>query len=130
MSDIWKRCTVVALIGVAAFLLWWMHPEENKVIPQCLVLKHTGFYCSGCGSLRAIHFLLQGEFSNAWTMNPLTVLLLPGLFILAGAELIFNRHDISTRIRPAYLWALIVIFILFGILRNLPVYPFTLLAPH
>lgn len=125
-----KNSLVAALIGVAAFVLWWQHPEGNKAIPQCLVLKHTGFYCPGCGSLRAIHFLLQGEFTKAWHMNPLTVLLIPGLAVLAGAELLFNRHDIATRIRPVWLWMLIATFILFGILRNLPFEPFSLLAPH
>jgi hypothetical protein len=121
---------VVALIGAAAFFLWLVHPQDNHAIPQCLVLQTTGCYCPGCGSLRAIHHLLQGELARAWAMNPLTVLLLPGLLFLASADLLFNRRDIAVRIRPFYLWLLIALFLLFGLLRNLPFHPFTLLAPH
>ncbi|VGO11702.1 hypothetical protein PDESU_00248 [Pontiella desulfatans] len=123
-----KNLLVVALIGAAAFLLWWIHPAENKAIPQCLLLQTTGLHCPGCGSLRSIHFLLQGNLAAAWAMNPLTILLLPGLVFLGIAELLFRRHDIATRIPPVWLWLLAAVFILFGILRNLPA--FACLAPH
>ena len=125
-----KSLAVVAFAGTAAFLLWAIHPEANPVIPQCLFLQGTGFYCPGCGSLRAIHYLLQGELAQAWGMNPLTVLLLPGLLFLATAELLFRRHDLSLRIRSPWIWALLAILLLFGILRNLPYPPFSGLAPH
>jgi hypothetical protein len=47
---------------------------------------------------------------------------------LGTAELLFHRHDFATRIRPVYLWGLVAVYILFGILRNLP--QFSCLAPH
>lgn len=125
-----KNLIAVALAGVAAFFLWRVHPEESELVPRCLFLQGTGLYCSGCGSLRAIHYLLQGELVQAWTMNALTVLLLPGLLFLAIAELAFSRHDLATRIRPIWIWLLLAAFLLFGLLRNLPFHPFSLLAPH
>lgn len=125
-----KSLIAVALVGVAAFFLWMAHPEENGLIPRCLFLQGTGFHCPGCGSLRAIHYLLQGELAQAWAMNPLTVILLPVLLILASAELFFHRYDLGLRIPARWIWLLLVVFILFGILRNIPVHPFTLLAPH
>jgi hypothetical protein len=124
----YKNLAAVALIGVAAVLLWRFPPTEIKFFPKCLVLQFTGFHCPGCGSLRSIHLLLQGDLAAAWAMNPLTVLLLPGLIFLGTAELLFHRHDFATRIRPVYLWGLVAVYILFGILRNLP--QFSCLAPH
>jgi hypothetical protein len=72
-----KNLTAVALAGAAAFFLWSVHPEESGLIPRCLFLQGTGLYCPGCGSLRAIHYLLQGELAPAWAMNPLRGLELP-----------------------------------------------------
>lgn len=120
----------VVLLGTAAFLLWWIPPENNGTIPQCPVLKLTGFYCSGCGSLRAVHSFLHGNLVRAWTMNPLTVLLLPLLAVLIFEDLLRGRNTAAQKIRPVYIWVLLGVFIAFGILRNLPIHPFTCLAPH
>ncbi|MBN2161970.1 MAG: DUF2752 domain-containing protein [Pontiellaceae bacterium] len=125
-----SRLIVVALIGAAAFFIWQKAPEQNRAIPHCPVFQLTGFHCSGCGSLRAVHSLLHGDFARAWTMNPLTVMLLPLIAVLAAEELLLGRHRLTQQIRPAYLWILLATFIIFGIIRNLPFYPFTCLAPH
>jgi len=129
MSPGLKNLTAVALIGAAAFFLWMVHPAESGFIPRCPMLQVTGLYCPGCGSLRSIHYLLQGELTQAWAMNPLVVLLLPVLMVLAAAELLFRRYDLSHRIPVRVIWILLAVYILFGILRNIPVHPFTLLAP-
>ena len=125
-----KNLWVVVLVGTATFFLWKTHPSDNAFIPSCLFLKGTGLYCPGCGSLRAIHYALQGEFAQAWAMNPLTILFIPGLLFLAIAELFFKRYDFAVRIRVFWIWIIIVVFLLFGLLRNLSFYPFSSLAPH
>jgi len=130
MRSGFKNLAVVALAGTAAFFLWKIQPEANPIIPRCLFLQSTGFYCPGCGSLRAIHHLLQGDLAQAWGMNPLTVLLLPGLIFLATAELLFRRYDLALRIRSPWIWVLLAVFLLFGILRNLPYPLLSVLAPH
>jgi hypothetical protein len=38
------------------------------------------------------------------------------------------RGDTST-VKPGWIWLLLVAIVAFGVLRNIPVYPFTLLAP-
>lgn len=123
-----KNCLVVALFGAAAFFLWQIHPAERGYVPECPLHQYTGLYCSGCGSLRSIHFMLQGQISAAWNMNPLTVLLIPPLSFLAIAELFFHQYKWANRIKPLYLFLLVGLFITFGILRNIPA--FSCLAPH
>jgi hypothetical protein len=123
-----KTIPVVALCGAAAFLLWKFHPAESGLFPECPIHKYSGFYCSGCGSLRSIHYLLQGNITAAWNMNPLTVLLIPGIAFLATAELFFHQYQWANRIKPLYLWLLIAVFIGFGILRNIPAC--SALVPH
>ena len=65
-------------------------------------------------------------------MNPLTILLLPFLIYDIAAYLALSAGGprLPRLFLPAgYIRALAVVIILFGIARNLPLYPFHLLAP-
>lgn len=88
----------------------------------------TGFYCPGCGALRAMHELLHLHFLRAFALNPLLVVSLP---LMAGytGYLLFTGGLRRSLPQAVYLSALSVI-IAFWLLRNIPHYPFTLLAPH
>ena len=77
-----KYGTLVAMFaaaGVTTLLLRVFDPATSAVFPPCPVRYLTGWYCPGCGTLRALHQLLEGNFRAAWDMNPLTILLLPFL---------------------------------------------------
>jgi hypothetical protein len=97
------------------------------VMPPCPLHAFTGLYCPGCGATRATRALLHGDFIAAFHFNALYITLLPlvGLFVAQSAWLP-RPYRGSKNIGPA----LLVIAILFGILRNIPVAPFTALAPH
>ncbi len=110
----------VVLCGVMALAM--VNPATSDVFPPCLFHKYTGLYCPGCGTTRALHELLHGHFAAALRLNLLTLLLFPTLGILA----LTGRPSTW---RPGVVWTLVVAVIAFGVLRNLPWYPFTLLAP-
>lgn len=125
--------TFALAAGAAALaMLLFFDPATSGLFPPCPLRYFTGWYCPGCGSLRAMHQLLQGNLRAAWALNPLTVLLLP--FLIYGAA-----SHASRALRGKYLpqfflpaiWirALCAVIILFGIARNLPVHPFDWLAP-
>ena len=59
--------------------LWAVDPHIEGRYPVCPVRFLTGLACPGCGSLRALHDLLHGNWSAAWRLNPLAMLLLPAL---------------------------------------------------
>ncbi|MBN2183129.1 MAG: DUF2752 domain-containing protein [Sedimentisphaerales bacterium] len=113
------------------FALFVFKPKDGGLYPPCPFHELTGLYCPGCGSLRAVHLLLHGNFAAAFGLNPLLVLSLPFL----GYCLISSRvRSPSKRSRagfiPAFwIWFILSVIILFWILRNLPFYPLTLLAP-
>jgi hypothetical protein len=122
----------VAAVAVGAVLLWVFDPATTGVFPPCPVLYLTGWYCPGCGSLRAIHQLLHGHVWAAWAMNPLTVLLLPFLgYGLASHQLfeIRGRGLPQPSLPAVWIRALCAVILLFGIVRNLPFHPLVLLAP-
>lgn len=85
------------------------------IVPECYVLKITGFYCPGCGGTRAVIYMLNGRFIRAFMYNP-GVVLLTFIIIIALAERIFNKKILP---RSICFWVVFII-ILFGyyILRN------------
>jgi hypothetical protein len=122
----------VVVVAFGAVMLRVFDPATSGVFPPCPVRYLTGWYCPGCGSLRAIHQLLMGNLQAAWAMNPLTVVLLPFLtygLISHGLYEIRGRGLPQPFFRAAWIHALCAAILLFGIARNLPLHPFNLLAP-
>ena len=58
-------------------LLYLERPAAGGIFPPCPFLWLTGFYCPGCGSLRAIHELLHLRIAAAWSLNPLLIAAIP-----------------------------------------------------
>lgn len=46
-------------------------------MPKCPVKLLTGLYCPGCGSQRALHSVLHGQFSQAIMYNPFYLIAIP-----------------------------------------------------
>ncbi|HWY22698.1 MAG TPA: DUF2752 domain-containing protein [Candidatus Acidoferrum sp.] len=124
--------TMVAVIAAALVILHFFDPATSGIFPPCPVRYLTGWYCPGCGSLRAVHQLLHGNLRAAWALNPLTILLLPFLVYGTASYALFElRGRYLPRLFLPAIWirALCAVIILFGIARNIPFHPFELLAP-
>lgn len=118
--------------AVALVMLRLFDPATSGVFPPCPVRYFTGWYCPGCGSLRAVHQLLHGNLRAAWAMNPLTVILSPFLSYGLASHVMYEirgRGLPQPFLPAAWIRALGAAIILFGIVRNLPLHPFNLLAP-
>lgn len=122
---------VAAAGGVAGALAWACRDHLTGRLPACLFHATTGLHCPGCGGTRSAARLLSGDLPGALAMNPLVV----GLGGLAGAWVVVAVWR-ESRGRPMPVFpdwaamALVALLIAFSILRNLPWWPFTLLAPH
>jgi uncharacterized protein DUF2752 len=112
-------------------VLYRFDPATSGLFPPCPFLFLTGYYCPGCGTLRALHQLLEGHFVQAFAMNPMAFACLPLLLAPGVSALMqFGMGRRFTTILPAvYIRGLAIAILLFGVLRNLPMYPFYLLAP-
>lgn len=111
----------VAVVGLAAAVLYFFNPSQHGFYPFCVFHRMTGLQCAGCGSLRALHQLLHGNVLEALRLNALTVLALP-LFAWPFARAFvrrFGRELPAIRVRPGWLWAGLVVLVLFSVLRNL-----------
>jgi uncharacterized protein DUF2752 len=124
--------SMLAAVAGAMVMLRVFDPATSGIFPPCPVRYWTGWYCPGCGSLRAIHQLLHGNLRAAWALNPLTMVMLPFLtYGLASFALFEIRGQGLPQpfLRAVWIRALCAAIVLFGIARNLPVHPFDLLAP-
>ena len=125
--------TICLITAGGLFLLYAKNPAVPGFFPPCPFLFLTGLYCPGCGALRTLHELMHFHFAHALELNVLVVIsALPlGGYLLYWLLSFSGIIQMPARILPkrAY-YAVLVIFLAFWFLRNLPWYPFSLLAPH
>jgi len=99
----------------------------------CVFQTITHLHCPGCGAARASRSLLHLDFLKALDYNVLFVLFLPlaAYFILKYYIKYVIGKDVLPMIKINRTCAILItiVIVLFGILRNIPVYPFTVLAP-
>ena len=134
-----KRCTsemclasVLLLIGTSVGLCLYLgHPAEYAWLPSCPFRAWTELLCPGCGTLRATHYFLNGQFSTAFRFQPLLFSLLPILVLLAGKVLYENLRNISITLplESQFYWLILVVIGLFFVLRNIPLDCFECLRP-
>lgn len=125
---------VILMLAVGGLIFLQHPPDQSSFYPRCQLHQLTGFYCPGCGSTRCLHALLQGHFAEAAQKNMIAFVVLPlaaayaiywALNWVLGRPVVW-RYQITHRTGVL----LVAILVTFGILRNLPWHPFTLMAPH
>lgn len=124
--------TAAAIAAVVGFwLLRNFDPgAAHSPFPECMFRAFTGWYCVGCGMTRALHALAHGDVPRAFSMNPLAMTLLAISPLLLGWKLGWQpawlRPLVAVVAEPKF-WLLLLPA--YWIARNLPWFPFTLLAP-
>jgi hypothetical protein len=126
---------VLALVlPLAAVVLARFPPDRTPWYPKCPTYTGLGLHCAGCGTARCLHALFNGRLLQAMAYNVLTVACLPFLFVWLARHAWSVARGCATPPRqwltPAACWAVVALFISFTVLRNIPVDPFALLAPH
>jgi hypothetical protein len=123
-------CLLILLVGIATSRAW-----ITAYAPHCMMHRLTGLDCPGCGGTRAFFALSRGDLLQSIRYNPWALILMIGLGIWGikrAIRAVAPSHPlgIPLKMRSDTLWSILGLLILFGVLRNLPWWPFTLLAPH
>lgn len=117
-----KRILIgLGLVSVGVLYLKVLSPTFNIHIP-CPIKHVTGFDCPGCGMTRLSLSLLEGDLYQAFRYNSLIFILLP-LFIVYYYSVSKGKKKMSDYL----LYSMLIMTVLFGILRNVPMFSF--LAP-
>lgn len=132
-AALFGRSRVRALVGPvgmatiavgAAALVFAVDPNEPGHYPSCPFLVTTGWYCPGCGTLRAAHALLHGDLAGALDMNLLAVLAIP---VVAASWVAWLRRALGTLPRtwlapPWFGRGVLALLVVFTIARNIPAF--------
>jgi len=103
------------------------------ITPKCILYDSTGFYCPGCGSQRATHQLFNFNIFGVLQQNVLyfiSFFILGYHFIVTGMNTLFKKNIYNYVYHPKTPLVILTIIVVFWILRNIPYYPFNLLAPN
>jgi hypothetical protein len=123
---------LAAMIAPALALLFLFDPASSIIYPPCPFHEITGYYCPGCGSLRSLHQLLHAHPLKALSLNPLMILSLPFLSYILISDYLGSIQTLKSSqlfSSPRSVWILLGIILVFWIIRNIPLYPFSWLAP-
>ncbi|MFW6286672.1 MAG: DUF2752 domain-containing protein [Candidatus Sumerlaeota bacterium] len=122
----------MTLLGGAAVLYAFEQDEISNALPECQFHEATGLYCPGCGTTRALYDLSRLRIMQAFGHNPFTIP--AGLFLLAMLALetraaCRGRPGVDLRLNKYAGYGVVILVLGFMLLRNLPWWPFTILAP-
>ena len=117
----WWIIGAVAVIVIAGIAIYsTFDPSTVRFFPRCTFLTLTGLKCPGCGTQRAIHALLHGNFLEAVRFNAMMVASVPLLALYGYAEIVRKskpRFYNKVNSTPIIL-TIFVLVVLWCILRN------------
>lgn len=111
----------LAATASATALVAVRSPEESGHYPTCPFLAITGWWCPGCGSMRAVHALAHGDVGTAIDRNVLTVAAIP---VALAAWVLWVKRSLHPTGRPArgvpstVVWSVLLLVAAFGVFRN------------
>ncbi len=108
----------IAVLAVAG-VYYFLDPLRVVWTPQCPFRLLTGWDCPACGSQRALHAALHGEFAAALRFNPFLAVSLPYLgLVVAGSRLKSAPRIARAAVRPTVVRCYLVLVIGWWIARN------------
>lgn len=117
----WRKGLFFALLVLVALGAYAsFDPADGGLFPSCILQRVTGYRCPGCGSQRALHALLHGQWAEAFRYNYFLLVVLP-LSLLLGYGVACPER--TPRLRralrhPLFLTLLGLLVIGWWILRN------------
>ncbi len=122
-----QKKIVFTIIMIVCLICYLLLGDYFHLYLFCPIKKITGLYCPGCGMTRMLLSILRGNFYQAFRYNPLIFILLPFLIIYYLYNLccsVKQKKSKLTRLEPGIWYVLITIFLIYGVLRNIPFFDF------
>lgn len=118
-----RPLAALAAVALPTLYVAAVDPNSPGHYPTCPVLQATGWWCPGCGGLRAVHALAHGDLTTAGHDNLLVVALAGVLAVLwlrwAWAALTGGRPP-GFAVSARQTAVLVLVLAVFMVFRNLP----------
>jgi hypothetical protein len=108
-----------AMAGTLAYLGLGNPHKPGFLFPPCPFKAMTGWNCPGCGGLRMVHDVLNGDLAAAVVDNAFALVGLPLLFAWIVVRVRAGKPAMSA---PAWITVL-VLTVTWTVVRNLPGFP-------
>ncbi len=121
-----------ATLLVGSFVVAYLDPTKTTILPACPLLTLTGFACPGCGLTRGFHSLFHGDLIVAIDFNALIFVwaAIVGWVTLSLALVALRGRGLFMwPTQPRFMTTFAAVLLTFGVLRNIPVWPLTILFP-
>ena len=120
----------ITLIFIILWILYAVFISITGLSIPCIFYEKTNLYCPGCGISRMFIKLCQLDFYGAFRSNSCIFIIFPLLIcygLFKAFKYVKSGKYPQTKIESIFIWSIVVILVLFGILRNIPY--FSYLAP-
>lgn len=121
-----------AVMAAGSGFVAYFDPTKANFFPVCPLYSLTGLACPGCGLTRGFHALFHGDILTALDFNAL-IPIWAAIFAWVFVSFIFlavrGRGLKMWPTHPNVLWTFMIVLLVFGVVRNIPVYPLTVLFP-
>lgn len=117
------KIVITVFIGIAIVFIYYFFNPAEYFFPPCTFYQTTGLYCPGCGSQRAFHTLLHGNFLTAFRQNLLLPFGLLALTYYTGLQIVrkwLNKPCYNYLQHRYFTWFFVAFTLLYWILRNIP----------
>lgn len=111
-----------AVAAAGLTVLATVDPNTPGHYPTCPFLALTGYWCPGCGALRAGHALVHLDVGTALARNPLAVVAavwLVAWYVVSWWRLLARRPRRSM-VHPVWLYTLLGVVCVYWVARNVP----------
>lgn len=135
IAPVVERITAATtFLGITAgsALVAYFDPSTHQFFPLCPLFALTGLACPGCGLTRGFHALFHGDLARAFHFNaliPLWAVIISWVWLSLLLLAVRGRGLSMWPTKPRFLWVFFTLLLVFGVLRNIPVYPLSAMYP-
>lgn len=122
----------VAAMAAGSAAVAYFDPVAAGFFPVCPLYSLTGIACPGCGLTRGFHALFHGDVLGALDFNaliPVWTVIFGYVFVSLLVLAVRGKGLPMWPTWPRFLWTFMIVLLVFGVVRNIPAYPFTILFP-
>lgn len=120
------------LIAAGSAFVAYFEPTKVTMMPACPLFSLTGLACPGCGLTRGFHSLFHGDIISAIDFNlftPAWAVIFAWVFVSLVLHAVRGRGLVMWPTNPRFMYGFMAVLVVFGILRNVPAWPLTILFP-